>query len=154
MNSKIITVVAQTDLVSAFAPDAYRLNASGRFAFLSRWLWAALDKLGALKTADDKRKVVSTHRFDADSVVENIFKQKHEAMRDFDAKPYLILIGCEDFNELIGAGDFRQMMTFRSERALRFDAEFIGVDVMVVPWISGVVVLGKRGRDAAFGVCR
>lgn len=156
MSNRIRAIKTKTLREAVFLDPAYRfgllpIEKSGYAGWrgrLASWMWRKLVDWGALKRAMDSREVETVIDFDPDSIVTQIFQQRDEMWKLGDAEPMLILMGAEDFAELSGTPNIQSMMQFRSDRALRNRVQFIGVDVVVSPWMRGVAVLGKIERDA------
>lgn len=162
MSNRIRAIKTKTLKEMVFRDPAYRLlvipeATSGYAGWKNRaaqWVWRKLAEWGALKQAMDVRDVEVVIDFDPDSIVEQIFQQRDEMWKAGDAEPVLIIMGGEDFAELSNTPNVQSMMQFRSDRALRNRVQFIGVDVVVSPWMRGVAVLGKPERDAFFEAMR
>ena len=162
MANRIRAIKTKTLKEMVFPDPAYRLAAlpvetSGYAGWRNRaasWMWRKLSEWGALKQAMDVREIETVIDFDPDAIVEQIFQQRDEMWKLNDGEPVLIIMGCEDLAELSGTPNIHSMMQFRSDMALRNRAQFIGVDVVVSPWMRGVAVLGKPERDAFFEAMR
>ncbi len=156
MGNRIRAIKTKSLKEFVFREPAYRSVAipvadSGWAGWKSRlavWMWRKLGEWGALKQAMDTREVEQIIDFDPDDIVSQIFQQRDEMWKAHDAEPMLIIMGGEDFSELSNSPNIQSMMQFRSDRALRTNVQFIGVDVVVSPWMRGVAVLGKPERDA------
>ena len=63
-------------------------------------------------------------------------------MREFNYHPSRLLIGAEDFEELMHEKEISESMTFRANY---YDhQEIVGLKVTVIPWMRGVLVLPKE----------
>lgn len=128
-----------------FDPPAYRLNdliVGGRIkAWLVRQAWKLLERFGALSEAqqfNEKYEVVS---FVPKDVIDAVMRQYHEFRRDdsSDAMP-TIVIGPEDFYEMAGIMA-RETMGYTSFNVRSDRREFRGMEIKIVPWMRGVVVV-------------
>lgn len=126
-------------------PDAYTFAPKGRLAWLQRLAWRLLHKQAALVQAMDSRMKVERHVIHADSFVERIFKQGDSLLEEFDKIPERLLIGNEDYANLMNETAHSMPFEFNAQlRACRsgYDRpEMFGLKVQVVPWIRGMVVL-------------
>ncbi len=82
---------------------------------------------------------IERHEIDDETFMERIFKQKDGIERFFNRKPKTLLIGAEDYAEL--------MHEVVSSQEFRFNAEYwytnqpFGLNVRVIPWMRGILVM-------------
>lgn len=115
--------------------DRFAFNKKRRFHWLQRLLLWGLAKLGC--HAWDE--TLSVSRFRPKAVLEALRRQRIAALKWGVDRPLEMVIGTEDFEELMGLPEFRYAFEFHVPRDHR-DRKFMGMHVRVVPWIKGVVV--------------
>ena len=141
---QLVTTKRSTSYVP-FNPPAYRLSeliVGGRIkAWIARKAWKLLERLGALSEAkqfNEKHEVAS---FVPKDVIDAVMRQYHEFRRDnmSDAMPTIVM-GPEDFYELAGIMA-RDTMGYTSFSVRSDRREFRGMEIKIVPWMRGVVVV-------------
>lgn len=124
--------------------EGYELYAHGRLAWLSRWLWRALQRLGALKPAMNEYADVLRLPLDNDSIFERIFKSRRDLFAH-NRRPVEVLIGPGTLSELINCPELRDYSSpFSFSAQAGFDRKIFDLPIRVVPQMEGVVVLDER----------
>ncbi|GAA0535612.1 hypothetical protein [Pigmentiphaga daeguensis] len=125
--------------------DAFAFRKDKGWCRVQRLAIWALRKIGAyyVEQATEVTQVV----IDTDSVAESLYREQAELMRSFDLVPDEVLIGEEEFRELMGTPQIHSMMTFSVE--VKYGSRdgglyLMGMKVTVIPWMKGVLVLPRR----------
>ena len=84
---------------------------------------------------------ITRHIIDSDNIIEQICKQKPALMQQYHQKAERLLIGADDFSELMKQPMLNQVFSFDAE--YRYDGNIFGMKITVVPWMTGMVVLPK-----------
>jgi hypothetical protein len=82
---------------------------------------------------------VTRHIIDSDVFMERIFKQQEHLLGYFNHKPKRLLIGSEDFSELMNSDEVRNVMMFNA--SYNYGREICGLQVEVIPWMRGILVM-------------
>jgi hypothetical protein len=121
-------------------PDAYMLRVDRRAPWLQRLCLWVLHKLGA--TAHIATAEVRRVRLDGEGFMARLYAQKRELFDQFGYDASTLLIGSEEYEQLMGSPEVYQLMRFTAPYELR--GQVFGLNVRVVPWMSGMVVLPTK----------
>lgn len=121
-------------------PDAYMLRKDRPAQWLQRACLFILRKLGA--TAQTETTEVRRVRLDGEKFIARLFQQKEELFHQFGYEPCKLLIGGEDYEELMGTPEVYQLMRFAAP--FRTWNRVADLDVIVVPWMRGMVVIPDK----------
>jgi hypothetical protein len=135
-----IEFVAQRSITTMqVMPDAFEFKPTGRAQWLQQQAWRFLGWCGALKVAYEPVVTVNRHAIDADTFLNRLLKQRHALFDGFGEEAKTILIGSEDYFELMSEPFINQSFCFAAELAL--NRRVIGLEVKVIPWMRGAVVM-------------
>jgi hypothetical protein len=115
---------------------AYAVNEKRRAVWLQRFCCWVLGKLGAFY--DYQEITAVRHRFDSDTFMERIFKNE-TVVREFNCEPKELLIGPEQFSELMGSPEIHNYLTFQT--TYHKGRKILGLTVRVIPWMDGILVV-------------
>lgn len=118
--------------------DRWEFNPKGRFQALQRWAWRFLQWRRSLRQAVDERATFTRHVIDSTDVLRRLLKQR-KGLFDYGHEPRELLIGAEDFAELMGSVPFESAAMFRAEYGR--EQQIMGLTIRVVPWMRGMVVM-------------
>jgi hypothetical protein len=121
-------------------PDAYMFRADRPARWLQRTCLWILSKLGA--TAQISTTEVRRVRLDGEGFMARLYAQKRELFDQFGYDASTLLIGSEEYEQLMGSPEVYQLMRFTAPYELR--GQVFGLNVRVVPWMSGMVVLPTK----------
>ena len=76
---------------------------------------------------------------DGKDFMERMWKQRRALVEQFRPEPTSILVGAEDFEELMGTHGISQQFTFDAE--FGHGPRLYGLKVTVIPWMRGVLVM-------------
>jgi hypothetical protein len=128
------------------APGRYEFKPSGRFQSLQRLAWRFLAWRGAVPQARDETITYTRHAIDTANVVERLYRTR-EGLFAYGREPAEILIGSEDFAELMCAPEIRTAMSFHAE--YHQGKRLLGLTVRVIPWMRGMLVMPKSKGGAS-----
>lgn len=127
-------------------PNAYKFAPKGRAKWLQLLAWKFLHWRRALDQAYEDNVTITRHLIDGDRFVERILKQKRALLDGFHKDGQRLLIGSEDYAELMG--ETPQIMhhhfEFRAEIGMGRSGRASGMlwlTVEVIPWMRGAVVM-------------
>lgn len=120
---------------------AYLFDPNGKLAFAQRVAWWFLARSGAIKRHVERRHNFVEHEFSADSVMDQLFRQRAELFRCLQREGQRLIIGSADYAELMNAHEARDMHFEFEARVANGDRQVIGLTVEVVPWVKGMVVM-------------
>jgi hypothetical protein len=107
----------------------------------AHWLQKAcffvLQKLGAFYMAETV--TIERHTLDARTFMERLFKQQEGIARFFNYDSTTLLIGAEDYAELMHEASASQAFAFRADFGC--GSTILGLKVHVIPWMRGCLVL-------------
>ena len=82
---------------------------------------------------------IERHTIDARTFIERLFKQQESIDRFFNMRPTTLLIGAEDYAELMHEVAASRMFHFPAEYG--YGREIFGITVHVIPWMRGCLVM-------------
>ena len=107
----------------------------------ARWLQKAcffvLRKLRAHYL--EKTISIERHAIDASTFIDRLFKQMDGIQGSFNRTPAKLLIGAEDYANLMHEMVATQPFSFSAEYGYR--REILGLEVQVIPWMRGCLVM-------------
>ena len=121
-------------------PNAYSLNERGKAPWLQRLCFKVLSRLNCVHSEE----VVKYQQYDIDTedLMKKIFESVDGIQNSFNTKPDLLLVGGDDWAEL--------MHSVRPEQGFQFMADYrrgpsvMGLMVHVVPWMNGILPLHSK----------
>jgi 3-methyladenine DNA glycosylase/8-oxoguanine DNA glycosylase len=126
-----------TTMVPMF--DAFKFKPKGRAQWLQRLAWRFLNWRGAMDQAYEPKVTVKRHLIDADKFMDRILKQRRSLFDGFRKEGQRLVIGSEDYFELMSEPVIYQHFNFTA--AIGMSGRLMGLDVEVVPWMRGAVVM-------------
>ncbi|AMC34749.1 hypothetical protein [Janthinobacterium sp. B9-8] len=110
---------------------------------------AAMKAKGRIKPAFLKTIEVEHVTFLASSFMERLYKAKRNIFENWNTRSRTLLMGPSDFEELMGvaAASFGMQFTasakfgMPSSGGYTYDAQVLGLNVRVIPWMSGMLLL-------------
>lgn len=125
---------------------AYKLNPKRRALWLQKaccWIMKKLDCEWFEPTAKITRIEVDPMRF-----MQEIFRQRESLYSLIRKDGQTLLIGADDFLEAMGSPEIYQQFCFKAQinrshrnRWGEVEMKILGLDVVVVPWMKGMVIL-------------
>jgi hypothetical protein len=110
--------------------------------YIAGLAWKLLHKLKALHYHYDTQDCIKTVHIDTDDVMRRLLESKYAVESMLGEGGELLLIGREEFRELMGHADMVTSMQFTAEYT--YSRRILGLSVHVIPQMSGLVVLRKR----------
>lgn len=117
--------------------DAFKFRKDRPYHWLQKLCCWILKKLGAYYT--DYTIKITRHTINTQSFLERLFKQQAHIEEAFNMRPTRLLIGAEDFTEMMGCEEIRQVFQFTAE--YRHGRSIMGLAVEVIPWMRGILVM-------------
>jgi len=117
--------------------DCYVFREDKSFHLLQRICCWTMHKIGAFDMGETV--TVTRYTIDSDVFMERIFKQQKHLLGYFNRKPKRLLIGSEDFSELMNSAEVRDVMMFNA--SYNYGREIYGLQVEVIPWMRGILVM-------------
>mgnify|MGYP003500764133 CR=1 len=140
MRPYTVEFVAQesiTTMVPMF--DAFKFKPKGRAQWLQRLAWRFLNWRRAMDQAYEPTVAVKRHLIDADKFMDRLLKQRRALFDGYRKEGQRLVIGSEDYFELMGEPAIHHHFNFKAEVGM--GRQLMGLDVEVVPWIRGAVVM-------------
>ena len=117
--------------------EAFQLREDRTYLWVQKVCFFVLRKLQAFyigETVEFER-----HLIDAKTFMERLFKQRSGIVEFFNLRPTKLLIGAEDYAELMQETMATQMFSFRAEYG--YGREMLGMTIQVIPWMRGCLVM-------------
>lgn len=103
-----------------------------------RFRWWIVKKLGGENPHESVK--VTRVPIDGKTFADRLFKQKRELFDSFRREPASLLIGAQDFEELMDSPEIQQSIRFQA--SFNYGRhEVYGLTVTVIPWMRGAVVM-------------
>ena len=142
-----VTFIALEDKVTyADLEDAYAFRKDRPAHWLQKICFYILKKLKAYHFK--KTISVERHEINAKDFMERLFIQRRELQSYFNIRPTVLLIGAEDYKEMMGNKLVQQSLTFKTEyvyssrnRGNITKQIALGLTVHVIPWMRGCLLL-------------
>lgn len=140
MNKTVEFVALSTTTTMHPIPEGYKFKPAGRMQWLQRLAWRFIQRCGSLVQAHEPKHEVVRHTIEADTFIERVLKQRYELMRGFNRDGQTLLIGSEDYAEMMCSPEMRDYaITF--DARVGIDRQIVGLTVKVIPWMRGMVVM-------------
>ena len=123
---------------------AYKLQPTGRLAWLQRLCWKVLHRMGALAQAYEPKMQVTRHVIQADKFMDRLLQQRKSMVVNWNREPKRLLIGSDDYAELMCAPEvIGRGFNFLTEmwRSDGGRPRIVGLEVEVIPWMRGMLVM-------------
>lgn len=120
--------------------DAWSLRKDFRWKWLARLAEWLIRKIGV--NAREPKVEVQRILIDPPRIMEKIFKQR-SALFDMGQEPKRLLIGAEDFSELMRLPEVRDYLTIDAEYHKRTHGghRICDLRIEVIPWMRGCLVM-------------
>jgi hypothetical protein len=120
--------------------DAWSVRKDFRWKWQARlagWLMRRIGVNAREPTVDIERILI-----DPPDIMQKLFEQR-EAMLDMDREPKRLLIGSDDFSELMHLPEMRHHFTIDCEyyKVSRDGRKVMGLTIEVIPWMRGILVM-------------
>jgi hypothetical protein len=120
--------------------DAWSLRTDFRWKWMARlagWLIRKIGVPAREPTVDIERIFI-----DPPAIMDKLFEQR-SALLDMDREPKRLLIGSEDFAELMRQPEIRHHFTVDAEyyKGGRDGRKVLGLTIEVIPWMRGILVM-------------
>lgn len=113
--------------------------------------WAFLQWRGALRQAMVNHYEYQRVTIDPDDVMKRLFEQRR-SLFEMNYTPREILIGAQDFEELMDTPEIQKLITFNAQLLTRSASDVergwhdreetvVGLKIRVIPWMSGMLVM-------------
>lgn len=130
-----------TESITTMVPmfDAFKFKPKGRAQWLQRLAWRFLNWRRAMDQAYEPTVTVKRHLIDADKFMDRLLKQRRALFDGYRKEGQRLVIGSEDYFELMGEPAIHHHFNFKAEVGM--SGRLMGLDVEVVPWMRGAVVM-------------
>lgn len=140
MNKQIIEFVAMNRIAISYDNTmAFQFRTDRPYPWLQKICFFVLRKLRAFYYAE--KVTIERHVIDSTTFMERLFKQREEMAKSFNIIPSKLLIGADDYAEMMHEVATTQMFSFNAQ--FLFNKEIIGLTVEVIPWMRGCLVMPK-----------
>jgi len=120
--------------------DVWSLRPDFRWRWMSKFAGWLIRKIGV--NARDQVVEVQRLVIDPPAIMQKLFEQ-HSAMLDMGYEPKRLLIGSEDFAELMRQPEMHHHFTIDAEyyKGGRDGRRVLGLTIEVIPWMRGILVM-------------
>lgn len=141
MKQTVTFVEPYTTFKTATDSSAFTIRDDRPHLWLQKACCWVLGKLGAYR--QDTQKKIEYRTIDAASFMVRIAKQRSAVFELLNREPKELLIGAEDYAELMHEASTHVPFSFRASYAVgeRGVAQIMGLKVRVIPWMRGVLVV-------------
>lgn len=143
MRQEIAVFNERKTLVSTPSPDSFTLRKDRKHLWLQKAALWVLAKLDARKI--DEAMAYTRHVIDSDDFMKKLFESKRAIFDACHEHPETLLIGPEEYREIMGGPLARQLIQFDAQYyAGRGGAPLVmSMRVVIVPWMSGILPITK-----------
>jgi hypothetical protein len=120
--------------------EAFQYRKDSPAPWLQKACFFVLRKLGAFYY--DEKVTIERHTLDGKTFIDRLFKQQEGVIRFFNMRPTTLLIGAEDYAELMHELASTQRFSFHAEYG--YGREILGLTVQVIPWMRGCLVMPPK----------
>lgn len=136
-----IIKIATTERIDVFQSHSDKFEVVKRGRKTQRLL-SAMKKRGSIKNQSFNVPYYKVAHFDSDNLVRHISQMHSEIMRHWNEEGQSLVIGREEFLDIVNDQNFPVCkMSFNIEAYNGY--EILGLKIIVVPWMSGMVILPK-----------
>jgi hypothetical protein len=135
---EFIALEQVTDWLPIF--DAYKFKPRGRMQWLQRVAWRLLHRFGALEQAMEPHVRTVRHMVDGDTVIQRLIEQRAALFDYLNKEGQRVIMGSEDYAQLMRSPEVASMH-FMFDARVGKGREIMGLQIEVVPWVRGVVVM-------------
>lgn len=121
-------------------PEVYSFKRTGVTGRIQQIMWNILQRLDCLKPAYTTETLVRKHVVDSDKVLNLILKQDYSLKHRFNRSGQTLLIGTEDYFNLIGEVVIPNAQ-FQFNGDLNTELKVFGLTIKVIPWMRGILVM-------------
>jgi len=139
-----IVEFVSTNYEQRYSPvtNAFEFRKDKKYHWLQKLCCKIMKKIGAhymMPYTTIKRTTIDTQ-----DLLNQINLQHKEVFKSFNMRPTRLVIGVEDFQDLMGVTDVERYMTFDTQYSgsdSQGNRKIFGLNVAIVPWMKGMVVL-------------
>ena len=128
--------------------NVYQFRKDRKHHWLQNLCLRILKKLDARYIEQMTDIKCDTVRINTGDFLKNLLEQRREIEREFNRRPTRVLIGSEDFDEVMNTKTMRNMLQFPTTYKFNVDdgygrvvGQVMDLNVEVIPWMRGVIVL-------------
>jgi hypothetical protein len=133
----------KADAVKSYLPNTYQLRKDRDWLWVQKLAIWVLRKLGCFAIQEDA--IITRHRFDGNTLLEAIMAQHSEVMNIYHRHGERLLIGFEEFRDLLGT-EMREPRSFAMQYRWHEKNGYTvcGLKVTVIPWMKGILVVPRE----------
>ena len=118
--------------------DSFELRRDRGWIVVQTFCLWVLKKIGAYSISNTVH--IERHSIDGRDFMERLYNQMDNFEHFFNKRPRELLIGATDFRELMGEREIATQV-FKLQGEYRYRMERHGIDIKVIPWMKGMVVM-------------
>lgn len=141
MKQTVVFIEPHTEFKMVTDNSAFAVREDRPHLWLQKVCCWVLEKLGAYRR--DTQTKIEYRTIDADRFMDRIAKQRASVFELLNCRPKELLIGAQDYAELMHEADTHFPFSFSASYVVgeRGVAQIMGLKVRVIPWMRGVLVL-------------
>ena len=139
---KVFHIKQTEDIKYITRPDLYEYSPNKRLKWLQRTCFWILNKLHCNHI--DRVVAYKAQRVDTDRFMHQLLEAKADFIRRLEDNPSTVLMGAEQYDDLIKADDrLTQPLGFTSQYDYHdgHTLKIMGLKVIVIPWMDGMVLV-------------
>ncbi|MFA6213514.1 MAG: hypothetical protein WC714_29020 [Candidatus Obscuribacterales bacterium] len=139
--TQVIEFVALREFRKTFDKrDAFQLRTDRPALWLQKVCFFILKKLNAFYIGESV--TIERHVLDGRTFIDRLFLQQEEIKQFFNMEPKKLLIGAEDYANLMQEVVATQRFNFNAEYG--YGRTIMGLTVEVIPWMRGCLVMPNK----------
>ncbi|MGZ3235767.1 MAG: hypothetical protein ACXU8A_00155 [Burkholderiaceae bacterium] len=127
--------------VSFVRNDVFALNKHKKHYWLQKICIRILERLDC--QWQDTKVETTRIRIDPEEFMNKLYAQKAELFKQFNKDGTKLLIGAQDYEELMCSPQIHQILSFnaRAYKDNDYGRQIMGLEVTVIPWMRGILVM-------------
>ena len=141
MKEKVIEFVTFSEIRSPYENiDRFEFRKDRPYKWLQKVCFYVLRKLCAYSISESV--TIERHVLNGEKFIDRILKQRQELISKFNMEPDRLLIGAEDYADLMDETMSNHQFYFNATYG-RYD-RYLNLKVEVIPWMRGCIVMPKE----------
>lgn len=120
--------------------ERFEFRKDKKYHWLQKLCFFVLGKIGSYSIGE--KFSYTSHSIDTLDLMENLYKQKRGILDLYNVKGERLLIGNDEYVKLTDNHEVRHMIKFSGEYRGGHD-EVLGMEITVIPWMSGMIVVPR-----------
>ncbi|CAL62421.1 Hypothetical protein HEAR2289 [Herminiimonas arsenicoxydans] len=121
--------------------NVFEFRKDRKYHWLQKACFYVLDKIGAYH--NEMQSEIKRILIDSDDFAQKLYMQRKYIFKELDQPGRVLLIGAQDFQQLMGSPEIHQMLSFNMKVHQGRDGatQIMGMEVKIIPWMRGMLVM-------------